>query len=204
LFATIPNDHQRGSEPSWAISHDANIWLGSTQSCAAIVVACDAHIEQERTDIDGYHHEAVNRHGVRIIQRIGNGAYRDTRNWRRTMRLTQFAVDDGPHNSDGLVLHGLDGDQQVTGFISRRVMDDWVDPRQPYRGRKSLYREQYNALGKRNLAAIERMVTSKYERGPAFNRQYPFVDILLSDIIESEETLDTSELVSNRRLPLSN
>lgn len=120
------------------------------------------------------------------------------------MKLTQFAVDDGPHNSDGLLLHGLDGDQQVTGFISRRVMDDWVDPRQPYRGRKSLYREQYNALGKRNLAAIERIVTSKYERGPAFNRQYPFVDILLSDIIESEETLDTSELVPNRRLPLPN
>jgi len=34
-------------------------------------------------------------------------------------------------------------------------MDDWVDPRQSYRGRQSLYREQYNALGKRNLAAIE-------------------------------------------------
>jgi len=61
--------------------------------------------------------------------------------------LTQLAVDDGPHNSDGLLLHGWDGDQQVTGFISRRVMDDWVDPRQPYRGRKSLYRAQYNALG---------------------------------------------------------
>jgi hypothetical protein len=81
------------------------------------------------------------------------------------MKLTQFAVDDGPHNSDGLLLHGWDGDQQVTGFVSRRVMDDWVDPRQPYRGRKSLYREQYNALGKRNLAAIERVVTSKYQRG---------------------------------------
>jgi len=36
---------------------------------------------------------------------------------------------------------------------------------------------------------------SKYERGPAFNRQYPFVDILLSDIIGSGETLDTTELV---------
>jgi len=74
-------------------------------------------------------------------------------------------------------------------------MDDWVDPRQPYRGRRSLYREQYNALGKRNLAAIERIVTSKYQQGPVFNRQYPFVDVLLSDIIESGETLDTSELV---------
>ena len=74
-------------------------------------------------------------------------------------------------------------------------MDDWVDPRQPYRGRKSLYREQYNALGKRNLAAIERVVTSKYQRGPAFNRQYPFVDVLLSDITESGEVLDARELV---------
>jgi hypothetical protein len=63
----------------------------------------------------------------------------------------------------------------------------------PYRGRKSLYREQYNALGHRNLAAIERIVTSKYQRGPAFNRQYPFVDVLLSDITESGETLDASE-----------
>jgi len=111
------------------------------------------------------------------------------------MKLTQFTVDDSPHNRDGLLLRGWDGDQPVTGFISRRVMDDWVDPRQPYRGRKSLYREQYNALGKCNLAAIERVVMSKYERGPAFNRQYPFVDILRSDIIGSGETLDTSELV---------
>jgi len=110
------------------------------------------------------------------------------------MKLTKFAVDDGPHNSDGLLLHGWDGDQPVTGFISRRVMDDWVDPRQPYRGRRSLYREQYNALGKRNLGAIARLVTSKYERGPAFNRQHPFVDILLSDITESGEALDMSEL----------
>jgi hypothetical protein len=111
----------------------------------------------------------------------------------RTATLTKG--DDGPHNSDGLLLHGWDGDQQVTGFVSRRVMDDWVDPRQPYRGRKSLYREQYNALGKRNLAAIERIVTSKYQRGPAFNRQYPFVDVLLSDITESGEALDAHELV---------
>jgi hypothetical protein len=116
--------------------------------------------------------------------------------------LTKFTVDEGAHNSDGLLLHGWDGAQQVTGFISRRVVDDWVDPRQPYRGRKSLYREQYNALGKRNLAAIERIVTSKYLRGSAFNRQYPFVDILLSDIMESEETLDTSELVREPPPPL--
>ena len=108
--------------------------------------------------------------------------------------LTKFTVDEGAHNSDGLLLHGWDGDQPVTGFISRRVMDDWVDPRQPYRGRRSLYREQYNALGKRNLAAIARLVTSKYERGPAFNRQHPFVDILLADIVESREVLELGRL----------
>jgi hypothetical protein len=111
------------------------------------------------------------------------------------VKLTKFAVDDSAHNSDGLLLHAWDGDQPTTGFISRRVMDDWVDPRQPYRRRQSLYRDQYNALGKRNLAAIERIVATRYQQGPAFNRQYPFVDILLSDIMESEETLDTSELV---------
>jgi hypothetical protein len=115
------------------------------------------------------------------------------------MPLTGLAVDEGPHNMDGLLLHASEGSKQVEAFISRRVMDDWVDPRQPYRGRKSLYREQYNALGKRNLAAIERIVASKYQRGPAYNRQYSFVDILLSDITESKETLDTSELV--RELP---
>ena len=111
------------------------------------------------------------------------------------MKFMSVSVDDGPHNSDGLLLHGWNGNQQVTAFISRRVMGDWIDPRQPYGGRQSLYREQYNALGKRNLAAVERIATSKYQRGPAFNRQHPFVDILLCDIMESEETLDTSELV---------
>jgi len=104
-------------------------------------------------------------------------------------------VDDGPHSSDGLLLHGWDGPQQVTAFISRRVMDNWVDPFQPYaRRKKSLFREQYNALGKRNLARIERIVTTKYRRGAAFNRQHPFVDVLLSDITESGEVLDVSEL----------
>jgi len=51
------------------------------------------------------------------------------------------------------------------------------------------------ALGKLNLAAIERIVTSKYQRGAAFNRQHPFVDVLLSDITQSGEVLDVSGLV---------
>jgi hypothetical protein len=43
---------------------------------------------------------------------------------------------------------------------------------------ETLFRAQYNALGKRNLAAIERIVTSKYQRV----RRYPLVDVLFSDI----------------------
>jgi hypothetical protein len=112
----------------------------------------------------------------------------------KPVRLTDLVVDDGPHNSDGLLLHAWDGSERVRAFISRRVMDDWVDPRQSYGRRKSLFRAQYNALGKRNLAAIERIVASKYQRGAAFNRQHPFVDVLFSDITESSEVLDLSEL----------
>src|SRR5882724_3857896 len=96
---------------------------------------------------------------------------------RIAMTLTRFAVDDSNHSRDGLVLHGWDGDEQVTGFISRRVMADLVDPRQPHGRCKSLFRTQYNTLGGHNLAAIERIVTSKYRRGLTFNRQHPFVDV---------------------------
>jgi hypothetical protein len=41
----------------------------------------------------------------------------------------------------------------------------------------------------------------KYRRGAAFNRQHPFVDILLSDIAESGEVLDVSALVREPPLP---
>jgi hypothetical protein len=111
------------------------------------------------------------------------------------MPLTGIEVDETPHNMDGLLLHGWDGSERVEAFISRRVMDSWVDPREPYRKPGSLLRAQYNALGKLNVAAIGRIADCKYQRGPAFNRQHPFVDILLSDITESAEALDTSELV---------
>ena len=110
------------------------------------------------------------------------------------MRLTDIIVDDGPHNSDGLLLLARDGSERVRAFISRRVMDEWVDPKQPYGRRKSLFRAQYNALGKRNLAAIERIVASKYQRRAAFNSQHPFVDALFSDISESGEGALLSEL----------
>ncbi len=55
------------------------------------------------------------------------------------MQLTSFAVDDGFHNLDGLRLHANDGTQRVEAFISRRVMDSWVDPVEPYARRKSFF-----------------------------------------------------------------
>ncbi|HEY2227923.1 MAG TPA: hypothetical protein VGI22_09330 [Xanthobacteraceae bacterium] len=73
-------------------------------------------------------------------------------------------------------------------------MDDWVDPKQSFGKRKSLFRAEYNALGNSNLAAINRIASSKYRGGPAFNRQHPFVDILLADITESGEMLDLTVL----------
>ena len=117
------------------------------------------------------------------------------------MRLTEFEIDETPHSMDGLLLHAWDASKRVEAFISRRVMDSWVDPREPYRKRGSLLRAQYNALGKLNLAAIERIAASKYQRGVAFNRQHPFVDILLSDVTESKEALNMSELVREPALP---
>ena len=79
-------------------------------------------------------------------------------------------------------------------------MDLWAESIERGGGRRSLFRNQYNSLGKRNLPAIERIVNAKYQRGAAFNRQHPFVDVLFSDITESGEALDLSGLVC---LPLS-
>ena len=115
------------------------------------------------------------------------------------MSLTQFSVDDGPHNMDGLRLFARDGSEQVEAFIGRKVMDTWAESIEHSGGRQSLFRDQYNALGKVNLAAIQRIVSAKYQQGPALNRQHPFVDVLFSDITESGEALDLSELV---RAPL--
>ena len=111
------------------------------------------------------------------------------------MSLTQFSVDDGPHNMDGLRLCAQDGTEPVEAFIGRKVMDVWAESVEHRGGRQSLFRNQYNALGQLNLAAIERIVSAKYERGAAFNRQHPFVEVLVSDITESGETLDLSQLV---------
>jgi hypothetical protein len=106
------------------------------------------------------------------------------------MSLTQFSVDNGPHNKDGLRLFAQDGSERIEAFIGRKVMDVWADSVEHSGGRQSLFRGQYNALGNVNLAAIQRIVSAKYQRGAAFNRQHPFVEVLVSDIAESGEVLN--------------
>ncbi|MCJ9700106.1 MULTISPECIES: signal transduction histidine kinase [unclassified Bradyrhizobium] len=111
------------------------------------------------------------------------------------MSLTQFRVDDGPHAMDGLRLLAQDGNEQIEAFMGRKVMDVWAESVEHRGGRQSLFRGQYNALGRLNLGALQRIVSAKYQRGAAFNRQHPFVEVLFSDITESGEALDLSELV---------
>ena len=114
---------------------------------------------------------------------------------RKNMSLTQFRVDNGPHAMDGLRLFARDGTETVEAFIGRKVMDVWAESIEHRGGRQSLFRSQYNALGELNLAALERIVSAKYRRGVAVNRQHPFVEVLFSDITESGEVLNLSELV---------
>jgi len=111
------------------------------------------------------------------------------------MALTQFTVDEGPHSMDGLRLLAQDGSKQVEAFIGRKVMDTWAESIAHTGTGQSLFRNQYNALGELNLAAIQRIVAAKYERGAASNRQHPFVEVLFSDITNSGEALDLSQLV---------
>ena len=111
------------------------------------------------------------------------------------MSLAQLSIDDGPHNMDGLRLFAQDGAERVEAFVGRKVLDVWAESVEHHGGRQSLFRDQYNALGKLNLAALERIVSRKYQRGAAFNRQHPFVEVLFSDITESGENLDLTELV---------
>lgn len=113
--------------------------------------------------------------------------------------LSRFSIDDSPHNRDGLVIRAYDGDTLVDAFISRRVMDEWVEPVAPPGRRRSLFPAQYNELGQRNLDSISRIVSTKYDGGKAHNRQHPYVEILTSDIIDSGESIDQTGLV---RTPL--
>jgi hypothetical protein len=113
--------------------------------------------------------------------------------------ITKFQIDQKPHCRDGLVIEAWDEGVAVDAFIGRRVMDEWAWAASPADRDRSLYREEYNALGVRNLAVISKLVTAKYERGKAHNRQHPYVELLTSDIRDSGEVLDQSELT---RAPL--
>ena len=111
------------------------------------------------------------------------------------MSLAQFSIDDGPHSMDGLRLFAQDGAEPVEAFVGRKVLDVWAESVEHRGGRQSLFRDQYNALGKLNLAALQRIVSGKYQRCAASNRQHPFVEVLFSDITESGEDLNLTELV---------
>ena len=90
------------------------------------------------------------------------------------MTLARFSINESPHAMDGLLIHAFDGFQEVKAFVSRKVMDIWARQDEHLEERRSFYRDQYNAIGKINLAAITRIVAAKYARGAAFNRQHPF------------------------------
>jgi hypothetical protein len=80
-----------------------------------------------------------------------------------------------------LRLYARDGAELVEAFTDRKVLDVWAASVEHRGGRQSLFRDQYNALGKPNLATLQRIVNAKYQRGAAFNRQHPFVEILFSE-----------------------
>ena len=80
--------------------------------------------------------------------------------------LMQFSIDDGPHNMDGLRLYAQDGAGQVEAFIGRKVLDVWAESIEHRGGAQSLFRDQYNALGKLNLAALQRMVSANTREAP--------------------------------------
>jgi len=105
-----------------------------------------------------------------------------------------LAVDETEHSRDGLVLHSFDQSPEITAFIGRRVMDEWVAGERRADAGPSLYREEYNALGARNLPVIGRIVRAKYGDGSGFDAEHPFVDILLADISASGEWLDRGQL----------
>ena len=109
--------------------------------------------------------------------------------------LNRISVDESPHNRDGLVLRAEDDGKPVEAFISRKVMDLWVEPHVGFGRHRSLYRAEYNELGKRNLDAIAHIVAKKYGGGIAVNRQHPYIEVLTSDIIESGEVIDQRGLV---------
>jgi hypothetical protein len=89
------------------------------------------------------------------------------------MSFTQFRVDGGPHTMDGLRLFAQEGNERVEAFMGRKVMDVWADSVEHLGGRQSLFRDQYNALGKLNLAALQRIVSANSSEAPRSTANIP-------------------------------
>ena len=85
--------------------------------------------------------------------------------------------------------------ERVEAFVGPRCLMSGRSPSSTRGGRQSLFRDQFNTLGKLNLAPLQRIVSGKYQRGAASNQQRPFVEVLFSDITESGEDLNLTEFV---------
>jgi hypothetical protein len=117
------------------------------------------------------------------------------------MPLNQLMIDDGPHVMDGLRMSALDGNKEIEAFISRKVLDVWTESIEHSGANQSLFRRQYNVVGKDNHAAIQRIVERKYNASLTSGQERQFVEVLFADIVESGETLDLSGLIREKLPP---
>jgi hypothetical protein len=107
------------------------------------------------------------------------------------MKLTAFAVvhsriDGVEHTVDAPLIHCFDGKKIVLAYVSRTALEDYFS----LSARPSM--QDSNLLVDRNLDALSRIVTSKYERGErsvynTFGQSYPRVDVTLEDMKSSGE-----------------
>ena len=120
-----------------------------------------------------------------------------------SMPLTGLAVDEGPHSMDGLLLHGWEGPERVEAFISRRVMDSWVDPREPYRGRRACFGHNTTPSASsisRRLSELPPPSTSAGLRSPASIRSWIFCCPTSG---KAKRRSIRANWCASRRLPLS-
>ena len=108
------------------------------------------------------------------------------------MTLKEFTVVHAQPDSDFVVLHARHGRQLVLAFIPTMHLEDHFRLRR-------LSGKQANLLVDRNIDALARIVSAKFERGEyrayaRFGSTLPRVDITLEDIETSGETLTDSVL----------
>jgi len=115
------------------------------------------------------------------------------------MALADFMVIRDGHDFqlEGTLVRALDGRQTVLALIHRAALEDH------FRVPGGLTLEERNLLVDRNLAAFERIIAAKYERGersmlPRFGHDYSFVQVTLEDIERSGEALTDSVLAMAR------